>query len=188
MFGAICLLACSSALCQEAPTRPERRESADYPPSRVRWTTLAGGLGLTTAFWGMGAGTSYLFEDTSGIKFLRTPVVGPWMALGSASCSGSCEFTHYFNLLWYTLSGLAQAGGLGVALEALLIPTSSSAPSSTPRTRPGVPTAPLQPSEPTEPGPPAGPSDPGGGGPLYFIPVPTFMGANSVGLSWGGMF
>lgn len=199
-------LSCASwagvSRADEAPTRPEKRESDGLPPPSVRLPTAIGGLAFTAGVWGLGAGVSYLTPDSAGVSQLRVPVAGPFAAMRDNACPESgCDVGYYARHVLFALSGLAQVGGLGVALESLLVPTgapgaaSPSSPSSPSMSSPRAPAAPpsTKPaSEPSSPPPstqPSGPSSPGGGGrPMFYLPVPTAMGREGVGLVLGGVF
>ncbi|MCS6901148.1 MAG: hypothetical protein NZX77_15435 [Polyangiaceae bacterium] len=169
----------------DVPTRPERIESAEKPPSRIRLSLALGGFGLTAGFWALNTGFSYLFPDQPGFDRLRTPVIGPWQALANNDCRGSCSFINYFNFIYFTFSGLAQAGGLGLAIEALVTPTA------TPRARQQAPAPnPLPGPRTPERAPPSeappSPSDPPK--PLFYLPMPSPIGEGGVGVSFGGIF
>ena len=185
------LLAPHTALADEdVPARPERLESAEKPPRRIRSSLVLGGLGFTAGFWALNAGSSYMFPDQPGFDRLRMPVIGPWQALASNDCNGSCGFINYFNYVYFTLSGLAQAGGLGLVIEALVTPTAD--PNAPRRPVPAAPPGPRAPeaAPPGEP-PPAGAPSPGPAGPskpLFFLPMPSPVGQSGVGLSFGGLF
>jgi hypothetical protein len=186
-FLAAALLTTATARAQDdAPARPERVESAEKPPGRIRTSLLLGGLGLTTGVWAATAGSSYLIEEP-GFDRLRYPVVGPWMALANNKCSGGCEFINYFGYIYFTLSGLAQAGGLGLVLESLITPTAD--PNAPRRPRPVLP-APRGPeAAPPSPGPDAPPPPPSSPSkPLFFLPMPSPVGQSGLGVSFGGLF
>ena len=127
-FG-LTLLSGAIALADEAPTRPEQHESDALPPSRVRLPLILGGLAFSAGVWGLNTGTSYLYPNAPGLPQLRVPIVGPWMALAHNNCNDaailgqSCGAFYYVNAIYFVLSGIAQASGLGVALEGILVPT-----------------------------------------------------------------
>lgn len=191
LLAAAALLAASPARADEdVPSRPERVESAEKPPARIRTSLVIGGLGFTAGFWALNAGSSYMFPDQPGFTQLRTPVIGPWQALANNSCNGSCGFINYFNYIYFTFSGLAQAGGLGLVLEALVTPTA--APGATPRSTP-TPAAPGPRAPETSPGSapsettPA-PTTPAPSKPLFYLPMPSPVGQSGVGVTFGGLF
>jgi hypothetical protein len=174
------------ALADEAPTRPEKRESDAKPPSSVRLPSVIGGLSLTLGMWGLNTGTSYLWPDAPGITKLRAPVVGPWMALANDTCPESgCDAFTYINAVYFVVSGLVQAGGLGIALEGLLVPTAAPG-ERPPAPQPGPVAEPPVDGEP--PPPSTAPSTPPAGKPLFYLPVPMTIGQGGVGVSFGGIF
>ena len=176
----------SAPAMSEAPKRPEKRESDAYPPPQVRWYTLAGGLGFTAAWWGLGAGTSYAFPDQSGITALRAPVIGPWRALATEGCDpiNGCDFSFYFSTVWFALNGVAQAGGLAVALEALFLPTSAGGAHAPARPSPSAPPSDEGPGR--EAPPPS--TQPPSNKPLFFLPQPVRIGQAGYGISFSGLF
>lgn len=180
----IALLASSSASASDPPVRPEQRESDQLPPSSVRLPLVLGGLAFTTGWWGAGAGSAFLAGDDPAWNELKKPIIGPFRAIGAQSCD-DCGFLHYFSYPWFAFLGLAQVGGLGVALEGLIVPTRSGGspnpvrqspvrPETMPSEEPGVPSRPETPTSPSKP--------------MFFIPAPVPMGKGGVGLSIGGMF
>jgi hypothetical protein len=175
----------SDARADEAPSRPEKHESDSMPPPSVRLPTFLGGLAFTTGWWGLSAGSSYLWPDSPGFKDLRTPVIGPWRAIAHNGCDPDCDFPHYFQYFYFALSGIAQAGGIGIMLESLLVPTSRGGE----RPRPSVPPPTLGPTPEDGPAPDRGtppPSTPGG--PLFFLPQPIRIGQSGYGIGIGGLF
>lgn len=170
----------------EVPSRPERRESAYKPPPSVRVPTILGGLAFTAGFWGVGAGTAYLLPDAPAVKYLNRPVIGPWQAVYHKRCDGDCAWTDYVATVWYIFDGLAQAGGLAVAFQGLILPTA---------TYGGGGTAPPPSRSPSAPGPrrddapPSGaPATPPPSGPLFYLPRPVPIGQGGFGLGIGGTF
>ena len=173
----------TTARADEAPTRPDKRESDAYPPSSVRLPTFFGGLAFTAGWWGLNYATYSMFPDASGFRELRTPVIGPWQAIHANSCDADgCGFFHYFNYVYFGLSGLAQAGGLGIALESMLVPTSrGGAPA--PRTPRPTPASPPPDGEPATTPPAEAPSKP-----LFYLPQPIIMGKSGWGVGLSGAF
>lgn len=190
MLASSLTLVAGSALADEAPTRPEPHESDARPPGSVRLYTALGGLGFTTAMWGLNYGLSYAYESNPGMTDLRVPVAGPWMALANNHCVDGCGFGFYFSQVYYVIAGLAQAGGLGVALESVLVPTASKNDPPRPTIKPpplerepdGAP--PPSPSPSPSPTPTPGPSNQ----PLFYVPMPIHIGQAGVGVGWGGLF
>jgi hypothetical protein len=177
----------------EVPSRPEKRESVYKPPSSVRLPTIIGGLAFTAGFWGAGAGTAYLVPDAPSISYLNRPVIGPWQAIYHKSCNGSCGVGDYFATFWYIFDGLAQAGGLGIALQGLLVPTANYGPGGTPVPSQSRPAGPRRPVDddgpaPTSPGPGSSPATPPPTGPLFYLPRPMPVGQGGFGVGMGGTF
>jgi hypothetical protein len=125
-FGALT----SPVLAQE-PTREVRVDPDAYPPPQTRLPVLAAGALLTGAFYGGAVGASYLWPDARGAEDLRIPVVGPWMKLFQTGCSDtapSCnQFLIAIGAVLAGLDGLGQAGGIGLLLEGIFMPTRPSA-------------------------------------------------------------
>ena len=169
----------------EVPSRPEKRESGYKPPPSVRLPTVIGGLAFTAGFWGAGVGTAYLLPDAPGVKYLNRPVIGPWQAVYNKRCDGGCEWTDYVATIWYIFDGLAQAGGIGVALEGLFVPTATYAGGATPpATR-----SPSAPGPRRDDGPaPSAPGTPAPTGPLFYLPRPVPIGQGGFGIGIGGTF
>lgn len=189
LLAASLLFVAPSAYAQDdPPVRPERVESSEKPPSSIRSPLLIGGLGFTAGVWALNLGSSYLLEGEPGFNQLRTPFIGPWQALAHNDCNGSCNFINYFNYFYFTISGLAQAGGLGLVIESLVTPTA--VPGARPLSAPPGPRAPEAPSSPdSEPptdSPSPTPSTPSK--PLFFLPMPSPVGQSGVGVSFGGLF
>jgi hypothetical protein len=165
----------------EPPTRLERLESENRPPSGVRFSVLLGGFAVGAGMWGLGATTAMVFPDEPGMKDLRTPVAGPWMAIANNECdSGGCSLGDIARFVWFGFTGIGQVAGLTLMLEGVLMrtgapePEAPSGPSTTPR--PSLVPAPEAPPAPD-------PSKP-----LFFLPLPTVVGRDGVGVGWGGVF
>jgi hypothetical protein len=151
-------------------------EAPDYPPPSTRWKVAGVGLLAGAAFYGMGVGVSYLYPDVPGTKDLRTPVVGPWIALSHNGCGSDLDCTNVLvaaRAVLMVLGGAAQAGSIGVVLEGLFMPTQE------PPAAPALPRAPAP--APRKPAP-------GGEKNLFFIPTPMTIGAGGVGLGVVGTF
>jgi hypothetical protein len=105
---------------------------ADLPPPGARVTHIVAGLATTAVAYGVGLGTSYLWDeqDWRGSKNLRIPIAGPWMALGKTGCveSGCNKFPVVAGALFVILDGVVQAGGLGIIGEGLFLKTSGNKP------------------------------------------------------------
>jgi hypothetical protein len=139
----------------------------EYPPPSTRWMLMGGGVATTAVFYGAAAGLSYAYPDAPGAKDLRLPVVGPWMAIANNGCRADepdCSG------LWVALrtvvtaiDGLAQAGGVGIFLEGVFLPTQKPAPSATPETK-------------------KPPKD------FSFVAAPTALGSRGIGIGVAGSF
>jgi hypothetical protein len=154
-------------------------DEATFPTPSARWKVVALGLGTSAAAYGAAAGMSYGYPDAPGARDLRAPFVGPWLAIAHNGCSDdepdcSKAFVVLRSLIT-AIDGIAQAGGIFVALEGLFMTTQL------PASRPLTP-APA----PSEPGPPANENDKGKN--LFFLPTPMTMGARGVGLGVVGRF
>lgn len=130
---AVAALAALSALSVERAARadePERPSYVDpdvYPPPNTQLELAAVGVGVTGLWYGAALGFSYLWPDAPGAKELRTPVAGPWMALGKTGCAsddpGCSTFVVVLRAILTTLDAVGQTGGVLVAGEALFLPT-----------------------------------------------------------------
>lgn len=157
-------------------------EEPDYPPPSTRWKVVAAGLGTTAAFYGAAAGASYLFPDSLGIEQLRTPVIGPWLAIAKGGCAAGDDCSTVLAIVRVLLTafdGAAQAGGLAIALEGAFMPTQQwAAPGRAPTPVPSAPKAPA----PSTPSP--GPGDKN----LFLLPTPMTIGSGGVGIGIIGRF
>ncbi|HEU4412287.1 MAG TPA: hypothetical protein VFS43_44000 [Polyangiaceae bacterium] len=163
----------------EPPTRLERVESENRPPSSVRFQTLLGGFAVGAGWWGLGAVSAMAFPDDPGMNDLNTPVVGPWLAIANNRCGGSCSLGAIARYVWFGLNGVGQVGGIGLMLESVLMRTGSA--EAAPPSGPLTPRPSLVP--PADSSPPPDPSKP-----LFFLPLPTVVGRDGVGVGWGGVF
>lgn len=102
-----------------------------YPPSGTRSRLLLTGAVVTGVWYGAAVGTSYLWSDSDGARYLRIPIVGPTMALTKTGCGdrerGCGTFTVVLRTLFTTLSAVGQVGGLAAIGEALLFPSTPTA-------------------------------------------------------------
>ncbi|RYZ03002.1 MAG: hypothetical protein EOO73_29200 [Myxococcales bacterium] len=105
--------------------------TADLPPPGARTATIVAGAATTVVSYGLAVGASFLVDeaDHRGIKDLRIPIAGPWIALGKTGCPTSdpdCSvFPLVFGALVTILDGVVQAGGLAVVGEGLFLKTST---------------------------------------------------------------
>lgn len=167
------------SFADEAPSR-EYIVDERLPPSSTRWKTVVGGLGATAVFYGLAQPFSYLADDAPGARDLRYPVVGPWMAVSRDPCppgySCSTVWT-VIRIILETVDGLGQAGGLGVALEGIFMPTEH-----VQEQKPGAPRKPSRPTPPTPEPPGTAPGN------LFYLPHPITIGQAGVGLGVSGLF
>jgi len=103
--------------------------SADLPGPAARTNALIGGSAMLVGWYGVGAGTSFLWSDAPGAEELRIPVAGPWMALAKTGCPDSepdCSIVEVIiRATLTTLSGVGQIGGIAIIGEGLFVPTRS---------------------------------------------------------------
>ena len=130
------LLAATVAHAQEAPMTvsppPAPPPAADLPPRGAGTTLIVAGLTTTVVSYGLALGASFLVEpaDYNGVKDLRIPLAGPWMALGRTGCPASeppgCNKAPLVvGAILAIFDGVVQAGGLGIAGEGLFLNTSN---------------------------------------------------------------
>jgi len=177
----------ASAQSQPPPAAPPPPASApdvappEYPPPSARWGVVAAGLGTTAVAYGAALGASYIYPDVPGTNDLRIPIAGPWLAIAHNGCPADepdCSKTIVvLRSIVSALDGIAQAGGLAIALEGLFMPTeirSYAPPPATPRAAPPPPSAPPSPSQ--------------GEKNLFFLPTPMNMGERGIGVGVVGRF
>jgi hypothetical protein len=129
----LCLVAAAAALALPAraradePVRPPQSHPDDFPEANTRGRIAAAGLAITAGFYGAAVGASYMWPNSPGAEELRVPVAGPWMALAQTGCPDqdpNCQtFIVVIRAVLTTLDGIAQVGGLGVAVESVFMPT-----------------------------------------------------------------
>jgi hypothetical protein len=156
---------------------PAEVEPPDYPPPSTRWKVAGVGLGALAVFYGLGVAPSYAFPDVPGMKDLRIPVAGPWIATAHSSCGTDLDCSNVLVIvrtILFVLDGAAQAGSVGVVLEGLFMPTQEA---------PALP-----PSEAPRAPPPSKPAPGGNEKNLYFVPGPTTVGADGIGIGVVGRF
>jgi hypothetical protein len=161
-------------------TKKSESDAPAYPPPLSRWGVIGIGLATTGFFYGVGAGMSYAFPNAPGAEDLRTPIIGPWMAIANNGCApgdtGCSRVWIVMRSVATAIGGLAQAGGILVAIEGIFMPTQYASATSPPRvTKP--------PSE-----PPSSPETPKPNEKLFWIPTPMALGAGGVGLGVVGRF
>ena len=104
---------------------------ADLPsPGAAGRLALTGGI-VTGVWYGGALGASLLFPDAPGADDLRIPVAGPFIALADTGCADSdpdCDTVLVvIRAILTTIDGIGQAGGVGMVLESLFLPTAESA-------------------------------------------------------------
>jgi hypothetical protein len=160
--------------------KSDPREPA-YPPPMARWGVIGVGLATTAVAYGAAVGMSYMFPDAPGARELRTPIAGPWMSIAHNGCPADepdcSQVWVVLRTIGTAIGGLAQAGGILVAVEGIFMPTqyASDAPSQR---------APKAPTEPTTPSEPPKSNDKN----LFWIPTPMAVGNGGMGLGVVGRF
>jgi hypothetical protein len=147
-----------------------------YPPPSASWKVVALGLGTSAVAYGAAAGLSYAYPDAPGAHDLRIPFAGPWLAIAHNGCAGEPDCSQamvVFRTVITAIDGLAQAGGVAVALEGLFMRTQQPRPAS------ALPAASPPPSPP--------PSD-GKEKNLFYLPMPVTIGMRGVGVGFAGRF
>jgi hypothetical protein len=167
----------SSARAQSAAATSAEGEAPEYPPPSTRWKVAAVGILAAGAFYGAGAGLSYAWPDTTGMKDLRKPVIGPWQAVWHNGCVPDQDCNQVLIVVrgvLMAMDGVAQAGSLALVLEGLFMPTQE------PPAATAVP--------PTPRTPPSKPSPGGGDKNLFFVPLPMTVGERGIGAGVVGRF
>jgi hypothetical protein len=104
----------------------------DLPAPETRWELVGTGLAITGVSYGLALGASYAFPDARMANELRIPLAGPWMAIADTGCRDDepdCSTVLLvFTAVLAGMDGVLQAGGLGVALESLFLPTAAPKP------------------------------------------------------------
>lgn len=94
------------------------------PPASVQTSLLVAGTAVTAIFYGGAVGASYAWQDDPGSQDLRLPIVGPWLKVsqtkwcqqGEENCNNPLQVA---GAVLAVLSGLGQAGGIGLLLEGI---------------------------------------------------------------------
>jgi hypothetical protein len=101
------------------------------PPEGTQTKMMITGGAIALGWYGVGVGTSYLWQDSPGSSDLRVPIVGPIQALTKTRCadaeSGCNTFTLLLRTLLTTLSAVGQVGGVAIMGEALFFPKPNAA-------------------------------------------------------------
>jgi hypothetical protein len=108
---------------------PKPPVDSTLPTPGTRWAVLGTGLAVTGVSYGLVVGASYAWPNERNSRELRVPIVGPWMAIANTGCSKGdpdCSTVLLvFTAVLIGMDGVLQAGGLGMALEAAFLPTST---------------------------------------------------------------
>ncbi len=113
---------------------PDEVEAMRYPPSSVRFGLVGGGLVALGIPYGIGALCASAWDDVPGSEWLYAPVIGPWVAFVKNDCApddSGCGAIMVMRGVLYVLGGLAQAGGVGLLGEGLLMTTEADQPTAT---------------------------------------------------------
>lgn len=168
----------SSAMAQAEPPAHAMQEDT-FPPHTARWKVFGAGLGTTAGFYAIAQPFAYGYSSTPGVKHLRIPVAGPWMALYGNECGSGCNrYTYWFRNIATVLDGLGQAGGIFIMLESLFIPTVDTPAVDEKPARNGPKTKKPASEQPNE-----APVQN-----LFLAPTPMGVGASGVGISVSGAF
>ena len=131
-----------------------------------------------------------MLDDVPGAVELRYPIAGPWMSLAASTCiddgAGGCNIPmSVIRTAVIILDGLGQAAGLGIVLEAILLPTSSATAG---RPAPAVHPTPQSVDPDAPPAPPSEKRRDSEPKNLFYLPMPAPVGMTGVGLHWMGTF
>ncbi len=169
---AVALIALSPSIARAQAVAAEPTPA--YPPPSTRWAVAALGVGTTAFFYGLAAGASYGWPDAPGTHDLRTPIIGPWLAISHGGCPATDLDCSTLLVIARTaveaLDGAAQAGGLAVMLEGLFMPTQERSAAAPPPTKTPTP----------EPG--------GSDKNLFYLPMPITVGTRGLGIGVIGRF
>lgn len=123
------LLSTSIARADE-PEPVHRYEDDSRPPGVVRTKLFLTGAAVTGAFYAPVLGASYIWDRHLGAEQMRIPVAGPWLGFSKTKlCNARPDLDRCSNFLVVTgavllvLDGIGQAGGTGLMLESILLPT-----------------------------------------------------------------
>ena len=115
-----------------APLAPSAPVKYDLPPPGKRWELLLTGVAVTGVSYGAALGASYAWPSARTADELKIPIVGPWMAIADTGCTtDEPDCSTVLLVVTAILSGVdgvLQAGGIGIAIESALLPTSSGKP------------------------------------------------------------
>lgn len=121
-------IAATPSTANSAPEAPAPFRPEHYPPPEARWKTIGLGGVLVVVGYGLGLGTSYIWDGAPGMDSLRTPLIGPVGAIADSRCGANegsaCSTpTVVVRAILAGLSGLAQVGGIGVLTEGVVMHT-----------------------------------------------------------------
>ncbi|MBW2455392.1 MAG: hypothetical protein JRI68_12810 [Deltaproteobacteria bacterium] len=105
---------------------PDDVEVMRYPPSSVRFGLIGGGLVALGVPYGIGALCAEAWPEVPGSDWLYAPVIGPWVAFAQNDCAPDdegCGAIMVLRGILYVVSGVAQAGGVGLVGEGLFMTT-----------------------------------------------------------------
>lgn len=114
----------------DEPEPVHRYEDDRRPPGSVRTKLFLTGAAVTGAFYAPALGASYLWDQHPGASRMRIPIAGPWLGFSKTKlCNARPDLEQCNNFLVVTgavllvLDGIGQAGGAGLLLESIFLPT-----------------------------------------------------------------
>lgn len=114
----------------DEPEPVHRYEDDSRPPGRARTRLFLTGAAVTGAFYAPVLGASYIWDRHLGAEQMRIPVAGPWLGFSKTKlCNARPDLDRCSNFLVVTgavllvLDGIGQAGGVGLMLESIFLPT-----------------------------------------------------------------
>lgn len=123
-------LTSTSVARADEPEPVHRYEDDSRPPGAVRTKLFLTGAAVTGGFYAPVLGASYLWDQHPGAEQMRIPVAGPWLAFSKTKlCNARPDLDNCSNFLVVTgavllvLDGIGQAGGAGLMLESIFLPT-----------------------------------------------------------------
>lgn len=114
----------------DEPEPVHRYEDDRRPPGAARTKLFLTGAAVTGAFYAPVLGASYIWDRHLGAEQMRIPVAGPWLGFSKTKlCNARPELDNCSNFLvvagavLLVLDGIGQAGGVGLMLESIFLPT-----------------------------------------------------------------